>query len=155
MCYKSLIKIFFVSLCLVVLSKSSPSDICAETLFDNEYRIGTDDILDVQVWDNDDLNRVVEVSKEGAFTFPLIGKVHTAGLTVFDLENEIKKRLADGYLVNPEVSVCIQKYMNQKVFLLGEIKTPGSYLLKRKTHILELISMAGGFADSAGRIVSV
>jgi polysaccharide export outer membrane protein len=145
----------FLSLSLVVLSKSTPSGICAETLFDHEYRIGTDDILDIQVWDNGDLNRVVEVSKEGAFTFPLIGKVHTAGFTVFDLENEITKRLADGYLVNPEVSVSIQKYMNQKVFLLGEVKNPGSYFLKRKTHILELISMAGGFADSAGSIIKI
>ncbi|MDR4503365.1 MAG: polysaccharide export protein [Candidatus Scalindua sp.] len=155
MCYKFLLKILLTSLCLLVFSRISDSDISAETLFDEEYHIGSDDILTIQVWDNDDLNRVVEVSKDGAFTFPLIGKVHSAGLTLFELENHLKKRLSDGYLVKPEVSVGIQQYRNQKVFLLGEIQKPGSYVLKRKTHILELISMAGGFTDLAGRVIKI
>ncbi len=153
--YKIIVKILLSCFCLVFFLKIFSSSIYAETLFDDEYHIGTDDILDIQVWDNNDLNRVVEVSKEGAFTFPLIGKVQTAGLTVFELENHIKHRLADGYLVTPEVSVSIKQYMNKKVFLLGEIKKPGSYVLKRKTHILELISMAGGFTDKAGRMIKI
>ncbi|MCP5003461.1 MAG: hypothetical protein GY941_05835 [Planctomycetes bacterium] len=158
MSYKYFLKIGLVSLSIIVsfIIFSSDQGICDETFSNgNEYRIGTDDIISIKVWDNGDLNRSVEVSKEGAFTFPLIGRVKAAGLTVFELENLIKARLTDGYLVKPEVSVSIQNYNNQKVFLFGEVAQPGSYVLKRKTHILELISMAGGFTSVAGRIIKI
>ena len=148
------LKVILLSLCFITFFHISPLGLCAQD-FNDEYRIGIDDILDIQVWDNKDLNCVVEVTKEGSFTFPLIGKVYTAGLSTFELENHIKTRLADGYLINPELSVTIKTYNNQKVFLLGEVKNPGNYILKNKTHILELISMAGGFTDAAGRIIKI
>ena len=74
---------------------------------------------------------------------------------VFKLENLIKERLADGYIVAPQVTVAVGEYQSQKVFLLGEVKNPGSYVLKGTTHILELISMAGGFTDKSGRIIKI
>src|SRR4030067_3475028 len=68
-----------------------------------EYVVGSEDVLEIQVWGNDDLQRTVEISQEGAFTFPLIGKIHAAGLSVFELEKLLKKLLADGYLREPQV----------------------------------------------------
>ena len=147
-------KFMLLSVCCIAFFTISPFGLCAQELND-EYHIGIDDTLDIQVWDNEDLNCVVEVTREGTFTLPLIGKVYTAGLSTFELENHIKTRLADGYLINPEVSVTIKSYNNQKVFLLGEVNNPGSYVLKSKTHILELISMAGGFTDTAGRVLKI
>ncbi len=122
---------------------------------DKEYIIGTEDVLEIRVWGQDNLNRTVEVSKEGAFTFPLIGKVHASGLSVFGLEKLLTQSLSKGYLVKPQVTVSIATYRSQKVFLLGEVKKPGSYALKGKTHILELISDAGGLTDRAGRTITI
>jgi polysaccharide export outer membrane protein len=116
----------------------------AESLPNKDYIIGPEDVLDIQVWGNDDMHRVVEVSKEGAFTFPLIDKVQAAGLSVFEIENVLKKRLAEGYFVSPQVTITVSKYKSQKVILLGEVKKPGSYIIKGNTHILELISEAEG-----------
>jgi polysaccharide export outer membrane protein len=127
----------------------------AESLPNKDYIIGPEDVLDIQVWGNDDMHRVVEVSKEGAFTFPLIDKVQAAGLSVFEIENVLKKRLAEGYFVSPQVTITVSKYKSQKVILLGEVKKPGSYIIKGKTHILELISEAEGLTDAAGRTVVI
>jgi len=104
-----------------------------------DYIIGPEDVLDIQVWGNDDLKRTVEVSQEGAFTFPLVDKVYAKGLTVFELEQQLKKRLADGYLKDPQVTISVSKYNHRKVIILGEIKKPGSYVIKGRTHVLALI----------------
>lgn len=118
----------------------------------DEYVVGPGDVLDILVWDNDDLNRTVELSQEGAFTFPFIGKVNTSNLSVFQIERLLVQKLSDGYLVAPQVSITVAEYRNQKVFLFGEVARPGSYVLKHRSHLLELISEAGGFTEKRGTI---
>jgi polysaccharide export outer membrane protein len=132
-----------------------PFNLYGESPPDKEYVIGAGDVLDIQVWRNDDLHRTVEVSKEGAFTFPLIGKVQAAGLSVFKLEQHLKERLADGYLIEPQVTVSVSEYKSQKIIVLGEVKKPGSYVIKGKTPIMEIISDAEGLTDRAGRTVTI
>lgn len=142
-------------LCLIGFLGMSSLDLSAEDLLKKEYTVGPGDALVIQIWDNEDLDRTVEVSQEGSFTFPLIGKVSAEGLTVFELENLVRARLADGFISDPQVTIGMSAYQSRKVFLLGEVKRPGSYVLKRKTHILELISEAGGFTDEAGRMITI
>ncbi len=149
------LKVTLLIFCLIAFLGGSSTNIFSENLSNKEYTIGPEDILEIKVWDNDDLNRTVEVSQEGSFAFPLIGKVHASHLSVFDLENLIKKRLADGYIIAPQVTVNVIEYQSQKVFLFGEVRNPGSYVLKRKTHIMELISKAGGLTDRAERIIKI
>lgn len=120
-----------------------------------EYSIGPGDIISIQVWDHADLNRNVEVSQEGDFTFPLIGKIHAAGLSVFELEKSITGKLGSGYLISPQVTITISEFKNQEVFLFGAVKKPGSYVIKGKTHILKLTTDAGGFEDESGMSATV
>ncbi|NVM21040.1 MAG: SLBB domain-containing protein [Desulfobacterales bacterium] len=141
--------------CLSGFLGLAPLNLAAQSPPDEGYVIGARDILEIRVWDNEDLHRRVEVSPDGIFTFPLIGQVHAAGLSVFGLETVLKKRLADGYLVAPQVTVTVVDYESQKVFLFGEVKKPGTYVLERKTHLVELISEAGGFTDRAGPTVTI
>lgn len=115
-----------------------------------DYIVGAGDRLQIQVWDHNDLNRNVEVSHDGTFSFPFIGKVHAAGSSVYRLEQTLQEKLADGYIVGPQVTVGVAEYQNKKVFLFGEVNRPGSYILKRDMRLLELISEAGGFTDSRG-----
>jgi polysaccharide biosynthesis/export protein len=120
-----------------------------------EYIVGPEDVIDIQVWGNDDMHRTVEISREGAFTFPFIDKMHAAGLSVAELEKLIRQKLSEGYFTNPQVTVTISKYKSQKVVVLGEVFKPGSYIIKGRTHILEIISEAGGLTEKAGRIVTI
>jgi polysaccharide export outer membrane protein len=120
-----------------------------------EYVIGPGDKLNIQVWGHPDLDCNVEVSGSGDFSFPLIGKVHSGGMSVFDLEKQLVQKLTDGYLVSPHVRVGIVEYKNQKVYLFGAVQKPGSYAIKGKTTILELISSMGGITDETGSVAFI
>lgn len=141
--------------CITAFYWLAPPELSAQDQSDKAYVIGAGDVLEIQVWDNDDLNRKIEVSQEGDFTFPFIGKVKASGLTVFGLETQLKQRLADGYLVRPHVTVAVAEHKSRIVYVLGQVQKPGTYPLTRKTHLLEIISEAGGFTDRAGRTVTI
>ncbi len=126
-----------------------------------EYVIGPQDVLEIKVWDHDDLNRVVTVSEDGYFSYPLIGRVHADGLTVSELEKEIEKRLSGKYIINPQVTVTVKKYRSKQVFVLGEVggagtgKGPGAYPLIGRTTLLEILAEAGGPTKDAGSEVII
>jgi polysaccharide biosynthesis/export protein len=124
-------------------------------IISKDYIIGPGDILEIQIWEHDDLQRKVEVSQEGAFTFPLIDTVQAAGLSVFQLEETMKARLGDGYLVAPQVSITVSGYHSRKVFLFGAVRKPGAYAIRQKMPLFELIAEAGGLTDKAGHIVKI
>jgi len=115
-----------------------------------DYTIGPQDRLKIEVWDNPDLSREVSVSLTGTFTFPLIGEVKADGLTTDQVRRELVRLLADGYLIAPQVSVTITEYRSKQVNILGEVKNPGTYPFTRRTSLIEMISMAGGLTDKAG-----
>ena len=129
---------------------------------EKDYEIGPEDVLRIMVWDHDDLERVVSVSREGDFSYPLIGKVHAEGLTVAELEKEIARRLAGKYIINPQVTVKVEEYKSKKVFLMGEVggyqkrgKGAGTYYLTGKTTLIEILSQAGGPTKEAGSEVII
>ncbi len=125
------------------------------SLADENYAVGPGDVLNIKVWDHEDLDRSVEVSEEGAFTFPFIGKVEVSGMTTFEIEKILKDKLADGYLVAPQVNISMAEYRNQKAFVFGEVKKPGVYMLTHRYNLLELISEAGGFTEKRGSICTI
>ncbi|MBI2876934.1 MAG: polysaccharide biosynthesis/export family protein [Candidatus Tectomicrobia bacterium] len=133
------------------LGGNSPSSKDHDPL-NKDYIIGPEDVLKITVWDNEDLTRTIRISREGEFSFPLIGTIHADGLTILELEKEIARHLADGYLINPHVTILIEEYKSKKVFVLGEVggsgkgkvEGPGTYPLTGRTTLLEIISRAGG-----------
>ncbi len=120
-----------------------------------EYRIGPRDVLRITVWGHDDLTRSVAVSADGTFAFPLVGDVPAAGLTTGQLEARLRALLEKDYLVNPQVSVKVEEYRSQRVFVLGEVEKPGTYTLTGPATLLDVLSQAGGPSKSAGRQVVI
>ena len=126
---------------------------------EKEYEIGPEDVLEIRVWDHDDLTREVYVSREGVFSYPLTGAVKAGGLSVKQLEQEITNRLSGKYIIDPQVSVTVKEYKSKKVFILGEVggsgKGPGAYPLTGKTTLIEVLTLAGGPTKDAGSEVLV
>jgi polysaccharide export outer membrane protein len=120
-----------------------------------DYVIGPEDVLEIQVWDNEDLSGKFAVSQDGIINYHLIGEVKTAGLTEGELGRQITQHLADGYIINPQVSVRVIEYRSQKVFIVGEVVKPGTYYLTKKTTLVEAVSMAGGPTKDADREVII
>ena len=116
----------------------------------NEYVIGAEDVLDITVWRNPDLSRQVQVRPDGRFSMPIIRDVVAVGTTPNRLAEEMTKRLKI-YVQNPVVAVTVKDVNSSNIFLLGEVASPGKYPLKSKTTLLQGITMAGGFKESAAR----
>jgi polysaccharide biosynthesis/export protein len=114
------------------------------------YTLGPGDVLRVSVYDNPDLSQEVTIEADGAFSYPLIGRVQAAGLPVRQLESLLAKRFADGYLVSPQVGVTVTQHKSQQVYVMGAVSKPGPYALQRQTTLLEVLSAAGGPTPDAG-----
>ena len=114
------------------------------------YILGPGDVLRVSVYDNPDLSQEVTIEADGAFSYPLIGRVQAAGLPVRHLESLLAKRFADGYLVSPQVGVTVTQHKSQQVYVMGAVSKPGPYALQRQTTLLEALSAAGGPTLDAG-----
>lgn len=118
------------------------------------FRIGPEDILDVQVWKNADLSRIVPVRPDGMISLPLVNDIQAAGLTPNDLRQQITQRLAE-FVPSPEVSVIVREVHSVKVAVLGAVRMPGHYEVKSAATVLEMIARAQGLTEFAdrGRIV--
>lgn len=115
-----------------------------------EYIIGPEDVLEITVWRNQDLSKVVAVRPDGRISMPLIGDVTAVGRTPSQLTEEITSRLKE-FKENPSIAIVVKEVNSYAVFILGEVQKPGKYPLKSKTTLLQGITMAGGFTQTAAR----
>lgn len=118
------------------------------------FRIGPEDVLDVQVWKNAELSRIVPVRPDGMISLPLVNDIQAAGLTPTDLRQQITQRLAE-FVPSPEVSVIVREVHSVKVAVLGAVRMPGHYEVKSPATVLDMIARAQGLTEFAdrGRIV--
>lgn len=116
--------------------------------------LGHLDLLHVRVFGVEQLERRVRVAADGTIALPLIGGVPAAGLTIDGLEREIARRLADGFVKDPQVSVFVEEYRSRRVSVSGAVREPGSFEILRPTTLLEALALAGGVRadEAAGRI---
>ncbi|HET6372526.1 MAG TPA: polysaccharide biosynthesis/export family protein [Candidatus Polarisedimenticolia bacterium] len=121
----------------------------------NTYLIGANDMLQVDVFGHEDLNKTLKVSPRGLINFPLIGNVRAEGHTVDDVAADITERLAADFLKDPHVTVSVWEYLSQWVNVIGEVARPGRYYLTGATTLVDALSQAGGLAPGAGKEILV
>jgi polysaccharide export outer membrane protein len=127
----------------------------AAGLTQGDYLLGPEDVIEITVWGHEDLKRQAPVSLEGTITFPMIGEVRAAGKSTQQLERELAGKLGDGYLKNPQITITVKDYKSQKVFVMGEVKKPGTYPVTRENNLLFALSQAEGPTKDAGEEVIV
>ena len=114
------------------------------------YRIGAEDMLQISVWKNETLSRLVPVRPDGKISLPLLNDVQAAGLTPLELRDVLARELT-GYIPSPEVSVIVAEVRSVKVSVIGEVAKSGRYELKSSATVLDLLALAGGFTQFASR----
>jgi polysaccharide export outer membrane protein len=112
-----------------------------------DYRIGAEDLIEIQVFGVDQLSRTVRVNSRGLISLPLIGSIEVAGLTAQEAEAAVAERLAANFLQNPQVSLFIKEFTTQRVTVEGAVAKPGIYPLRGQTTLLITLALAGGQAS--------
>ena len=113
-----------------------------------EYRISQQDILQISVFQVNDLNSAVQVSQDGNITLPLVGKTQVAGKTTAEAEQIIAGKLRQKYLQSPQVSVSVKTY-GKRITVSGEVKTPHVLPDDGNTTLSQAIANSGGLSEVA------
>jgi polysaccharide biosynthesis/export protein len=126
----------------------------------NDYVVGPEDLLDVQFFGQEDLNRQVRVDGEGEVTLPLVGPVKVAGSTPKTIEKRLMEAYGTRYLRAPQINLAVKEYRHQRVSVTGAVDKPGYYEIIGPRKLLEILGMAGGLQDKgpdakAGDVVQV
>lgn len=112
-----------------------------------DYVIGSQDVLTVTVWDQPEVSGKYTVEADGTIAFPLIRRVKAGGLTLRQFETELNKQLRE-YFRNPQASVAIEQYRSQRIFIVGEVRSPGTYPLTGDMTLIEALARAGSTTAS-------
>jgi polysaccharide export outer membrane protein len=114
------------------------------------YVIGPEDVLSIHVWKEEAFSRTVPVRMDGKISLPLIDDVQAAGFTARQLKEVLTTKLKE-FVENPNVSVTVAEANSFKVFISGQVRSPGVYRLRSETSLLQFIPMVGGFTDWANQ----
>jgi polysaccharide biosynthesis/export protein len=114
----------------------------------DQFMIGPEDVLYIHVWKEDALTRTVPVRMDGKISLPLIQEIKAAGLTPLQLKEVLTRKFKE-FIENPIVSVTVAEVNSFKVYVTGQVKSPGVYRLRSETTVTQIISLAGGFTDWA------
>ena len=120
----------------------------------DKYSMGPQDAIEISVWKEPELTKQLVLRPDGKITYPLIGEVQAAGLTVKELQTEISKRL-EKYVTDANVTVILLKAEHYKIYVTGKVNKPGDFVVGRPTTVMQAIAIAGGLTPfaSPGSIV--
>ena len=121
---------------------------------EKEYKIGPGDVLEITVFEKNELSTVCTVPEKNGIVLPLVGEVNITNLTVPEATDLIANKLKE-YIRYPIITVKVKEYKSKWVNIVGEVKTPGKYYLTGTSYLLDLISEAGGFTERAASEVII
>ncbi len=133
-------------LCLLAVLCCIPSLTCAQAAPD--YTLNAGDKLDVTIWKEPELSKEVIVRPDGKFSYPLAGDVVAAGRSVMQVQNEITNKLKT-YIPEVFVSISVTGLEGSRIYVIGQVNKPGSYVMNPRVNVLQALSGAGGLTPYA------
>ena len=127
----------------VTVIHSVSSGRCAEPFF-----VGPSDILEVSVWRDENLSRELVISPDMILSFPLIGDVYVANMTVADIRKIIAERLKE-YIPDASVAVILKQINSLKVYVIGQVKNPGEFSIAMDARVMQVLAQAKGLTPFA------
>jgi polysaccharide biosynthesis/export protein len=114
------------------------------------YIVGPQDVLIITSYDQSELTGKFTIESDGSFTYPYIGRVNIGGMTLRGVETALKRELADrDFFRDAQITVAIEQYRSQKVYIVGEIRTPGAYPMSGNMRLVEALAVAGSTLPTA------
>lgn len=134
-------------LCCIHLTAASPDD------DDDNYILTAGDVIAVQIFGQEDLETVQEISNKGSINLGLIGSIQVSRLTLSAAEEKIRTTyMEQEFLRNPQVIIAVKEYSPKTVSVLGQVNSPGSVKFDKDANGMSLarvISLVGGFRGIA------
>jgi polysaccharide export outer membrane protein len=156
--FRYLLSLFFIAMSLVACAAQTPTTTASEEIVETasspaeSYKIGVDDIVQVNVWRNDELSMSMPVRPDGKISMPLIGDVVAGGKTPEEVATDIRDRLAV-YIKDPNVTVILTELRNNeyisRVRVTGAVTTPMSLPYRQGMTVLDAVLAAGGINEFA------
>ena len=146
-------KTFFATIQLLILCVSAPA--VAQDQRSDQYFVQPGDILEISIWKEEDLLREALVRPDGRFSFPLVGDINANDRTVEDLRAEIARSL-EVYIPNPVVTVTVKSILGNKIYVVGQVKNPGAFVVNPRVDVMQALTLAGGttpFASLNGIVI--
>jgi len=120
-----------------------------------DYVISEGDLLQITVFEAEDLKTEARVGARGYLTLPLIGSIEVQGLTSREAEQKIEDAYRAKYIRDPHVNIFVKEQFGSKITLLGELEKPGTYDYYGRQRLLDVLALAGGLSEKAGKTVQV
>lgn len=127
----------------------------SRTADNRDYVVGSQDVLKITVFDEPQLTGTFRVDTDGAFQYPFLGRVSGTGRTLRLIEEELARRLAEGFVRRPQVSIEVEQFRSRSLFVVGEVRTPGKYPLTGQMTLIEALAQAGYTTPAAGSDVLI
>ena len=128
---------------ILASARSLPAQSEINTWADSDYTIGPGDVLDISVWKEEALTKLVTVTPDGKISFPLIGAVQAGGKTLNELSVELANKLAR-FVPDLSLSVVVHQVNSMLVYVIGRVHNPGRFVLNANIDVLQALAMAGG-----------
>jgi polysaccharide export outer membrane protein len=120
-----------------------------------DFLLGPGDLIQVNIFEAEELDTEVRVSSRGYVTLPMLGHVKVEDMTVREAEVMIEDRYRKSYIKDPHVSIFVKENYSQRVTVVGQVKNPGTYDYPTKQRLLDVLVLAGGLTEKAGRMAQV
>lgn len=121
----------------------------------HDYRVGPGDVLRVDGFQNEEISGEFSVETSGMMAFPLLGVVDVKGLTTLEIAQRLEELLERDFYVDVQLQVEVAEYLSQPVTLLGEVHRPGTFYLRGRTTITQLLADAGGLTANCGPVLEL
>jgi len=112
------------------------------------YKVLPGDELEISVWQEEELQRSIIVRPDGRFSFPLVGDVVAIGKTVPELQATLEKALIS-YIPDISVLVSVTNVYGNRIYVIGQINDPGSFVVNPRVDVVQALSLAGGLTPFA------
>jgi polysaccharide export outer membrane protein len=119
------------------------------------YTVGPNDVLLITVYNRPELSGKFAVESDGTLSLPLIGRLAAGGSSVRAIEDSVREHLAAGILTDPQVSVAVDQYRSQQIFVMGEVRQPGNLQFTGSMTLIEALARAGSMTERAGMEVVI
>jgi polysaccharide export outer membrane protein len=113
-----------------------------------QYTINAGDVLNISVWKEETLQQELRVLPDGTISFPLAGVIHVAGKNIKTIQTELTEKIAK-YVNDPVVNITVKSVEGNVVYILGQVKTPGHFIMLAQTDVMQALSLAGGLTPFA------